>query len=65
MAYERNINLMDESLFPRDSIYTQKRNLKKFITTDVRRIEQEQTDDEIIDFVTKEMSDAFRDVRDS
>jgi hypothetical protein len=61
MAYERDIDLMNESLFPRDSLYTQKRNPKKSITTDVHRIEQ--TNDEIIAFVTKEMSDTLGDIR--
>jgi hypothetical protein len=59
MAYERNIDLMDESLFPMDSLYVQKRNPKKSITTGVHRVEQ--TNDEIIDFVAKEMSGTLGD----
>ncbi|MDR2815169.1 MAG: hypothetical protein LBB62_00470 [Proteiniphilum sp.] len=54
MTYERNIDLMDESLFPMDSFYAQKKNPKESITTGVSRVEQ--TNDEIIEFVTKEMS---------
>jgi phosphopantetheine adenylyltransferase len=62
MAYERRIDLMNESFFPRDSLYVQKKNPKVSITTDVRRVEQ--TNDEIIDFVTKEMSNALRNIHD-
>jgi hypothetical protein len=62
MAYERTIDLMDESLFPRDSLYAQKKNPKESITTDVRRVNQ--TNDEIIEFVTKEMSDTLETVHD-
>jgi hypothetical protein len=57
MSYERNIDLMDESLFPTDSLYAQKRNPKESITTDVFRVAQ--TNDEIINFVTQEMSDTL------
>jgi hypothetical protein len=57
MAYKRKIDLMDESLFPKDSLYAQKRNPKESITTGIPRVEQ--TNDEIIKFVTKEMSDTL------
>jgi hypothetical protein len=57
MAYERNIDLMDESLFPTHSFYAQKRNPKRSITTSVSQVDQ--TNDEIIKFVTKEMSDTL------
>jgi S-adenosylmethionine:diacylglycerol 3-amino-3-carboxypropyl transferase len=62
MAYERRVDLMNESFFPRDSLYAQKKNPKESITTDVRRVEQ--TNDEIIEFVTKEMSGTLGDVHD-
>jgi hypothetical protein len=61
MAYERTIDLMDESLFPTDSFYAQKRNPKESITTGVRQVEQ--TNDEIIEFVSKEMSGTLGDNR--
>jgi hypothetical protein len=57
MTYERHVDLMDESLFPSDSQYVQKRNPKKSITRDIPRVDQ--TNDEIIEFVTKEMSDTL------
>jgi hypothetical protein len=57
MAYERTIDLMDEALFPTDSLYAQKRNPKASITTDILRVDQ--TNDEIIDYVSKEMSDTL------
>jgi hypothetical protein len=40
----------------------QKKNPKESITMDVRRVEQ--TNDEIIDFVTKEMSGTLEDAHD-
>jgi hypothetical protein len=63
MAYERRIDLMDESLFPRDSRYAQKKNPKESITRDARQVEQ--TNDEIIAFVTKEMSETMGGIHDS
>jgi hypothetical protein len=60
MAYERKIDLMDESLYSMDSLYAQKRNPKESITTDVHRVDQ--TNDEIIEFVTKEMSDTLENI---
>jgi hypothetical protein len=63
MAYERTIDFMDKSLFPLDSLYAQKKNPKKSITTDVHRIEQ--TNDEIVDFVTEEMSDTLGNVHET
>jgi phosphopantetheine adenylyltransferase len=62
MAYERKIDLMDESLYPMDSLYAQKRNPKESITTGVRRVDQ--TNDEIIEFVTKEMSATLGNIHD-
>jgi hypothetical protein len=57
MAYERHIDLMDESLFPGKILYVQKKNPKNSMTMDGFRIEQ--TNEEIIDFVTKELSDTL------
>jgi hypothetical protein len=57
MAYERNIDLMDESFFPMDSLYAQKKNPKESISTGVSRVAQ--SNDEIINFVTHEMSDTL------
>jgi hypothetical protein len=62
MAYERTIDLMDESLFQVDSLYAQKRNPKESITTDAFRVKQ--TNEEIIDFVTKEMSGTLGNIHD-
>lgn len=59
MSYKRNIDLMDKSLYPVDSISAQKRNLKESVSRDISRIRQ--TNTEIIDFVTKEMSDTLGD----
>jgi hypothetical protein len=61
MAYERTINFMGNPLFSVDFLQAQKKNPKESITTDVYRVEQ--TDDEIVDFVAKEMSGALGDVR--
>jgi hypothetical protein len=52
MAYERTIDLMDESLFPVNSLYGQRSKHGKFLEV----CPGEQTDDEIIEFVTKELS---------
>jgi hypothetical protein len=60
MAYKRRIDLMDDSLFPRDSRYVQKKNPKESMTTDARRVDQ--TNEEIVDFVTKEMSGTLGDI---
>jgi hypothetical protein len=60
MAYERRVDLMNESFSPRNSLYAQKKNPKESITTGVRRVEQ--TNDEIIEFVTKEMSETLGDI---
>ncbi|MDR2258738.1 MAG: hypothetical protein LBE14_06280 [Treponema sp.] len=54
MAYERTIDLMDESLFPADSF--QGRRLKKTVPG-IYPVEQ--TDDEIVAFVVKELSDTL------
>jgi hypothetical protein len=53
MSYKRTINLMDESVFPRKSLYAQKENPKIGITDNVQPVKQ--TNDEIIDYVSKEM----------
>jgi hypothetical protein len=60
MSYERRVDLMNESLFPRDSLYAQKKNPKASITTDIHRVDQ--TNDEIIEFVTVEMSETLGDI---
>jgi hypothetical protein len=57
MSYERNIDLMNKSLFPPDSLYVQKKNPKMSRTGGVLPVKQ--TNDEIIDFVAKEMSDTL------
>lgn len=57
MSYERTIDLMDGSLSPIDSVSAQKRNPKESISTGISRIKQ--TNEEIIDFVVKEMSDTL------
>jgi hypothetical protein len=63
MAYKRNIDLMDKSLFPADSLYVQKKNPKTSKPEDMRPVEQ--TNDEIIDFVVKEMSGTLGNIRES
>jgi hypothetical protein len=63
MAYERNVDLMNKSLFPTDSLYVQKKNPKTSITENIYPVEQ--TNNEIIDFVTKEMSDTLGNIHDS
>jgi hypothetical protein len=62
MAYERRIDLMDESFFPKDSLYAQKKNPKESISGGALRVEK--TNDEIIDFVTKELSGTLGDIHD-
>jgi len=50
--YERNIDLMDESVFPRQSIYLTKENPNKNSKSIIRK---EVPDEEIIRSVTAEM----------
>jgi hypothetical protein len=57
MPYKRNIDLMNKSVFPVDSLYVQKKNPKMSGTENV--LPAKQTNDEIIDFVAKEMSDTL------
>jgi hypothetical protein len=57
MSYERTIDLMDETIFPGESLYAQKKNPKTEIS---KRISPEdQTDEEIAEFVINEMSDTL------
>jgi hypothetical protein len=63
MAYERKIDLMNESIFPRDSLYAQKKNPKESITKTVAPVSQ--TNQEIIDHVINEMSDTLGKTHDS
>jgi hypothetical protein len=62
MAYERTVDFMGEFLFPRHSLHAQQRNQKKSITPDIRRIAQ--SNDDIIEFVTKEMSNTLENIHD-
>jgi hypothetical protein len=60
MAYKRTIDLMDESLFPGDSRYVQKKNPKVSMTIDAHRVDQ--TNEEIVDFVVKELFETLGDI---
>ena len=51
--YKRNIDLMDESIFPRESIYLVKENPNSN-SANVSRVEK--SNEEIINAVTAEMS---------
>jgi hypothetical protein len=48
MAYERKLDLMDESIFPIRPVYTQEKNPPRAFV--------QQTEKEIIESVSKEMS---------
>ena len=54
MAYQNPYNLMDESLFPRDSIYLSKENPNIPITEQIPRVLK--TDAEIIAAVAEDMA---------
>jgi hypothetical protein len=55
--YERKLDLMDESVFPRNSSFAQKKNPKTSITTPVRAKSQENKT--IVDYVTNTMKDTL------
>jgi hypothetical protein len=55
--YERTLDLMDESVFPRESFYAQKKNPKSELTTNIAQ--QEYENQEIIDYITEEMKDTL------
>ena len=50
--YNREIDLMDETVFPRESIYLNKENPNRYTTSVPRK---EKSDDEIIKAVTADM----------
>jgi len=54
--YERTVDLMDESVFPRQSIYLSKENPNKN-SNKIRR--EEKSDEEIIKAVSAEMVDSL------
>jgi hypothetical protein len=56
MSYERTIDLMDEAVFPGETLYAQKKNPKKS-TKSISPVDQ--TNDEIAEFVINEMSDTL------
>jgi hypothetical protein len=55
--YERKLDLMDESVFPRNSSFAQNENPKTGITTSVQAIPQE--NNVIVDYVTDVMKDTL------
>lgn len=57
MSYERTIDLMDEKVFPGETLYAQKKNPKTSIAMDIAPMDQ--TDEAIADFVINEMSDTL------
>jgi hypothetical protein len=63
MAYERKLDLMDESIFPIRPTYAQKKNPNKAITFDRKPIQL--SEEEIIEAVSKEMSGTMGPYRDS
>jgi hypothetical protein len=54
--YERSIDLMDKSVFPRNSIYLSKEN-PSLNAMPISR--EEKSDEEIIEAVTADMSDSL------
>jgi len=54
--YERKINLMDETVFPRESIYLAKENPNSYSKKIPR---EEKSDEEIIMAVTTDMSNSL------
>jgi len=54
--YKRDIDLMDETVFPRDSIYLSKENPNRYSTNIPRK---EKSDEEIIMAVTADMSNSL------
>ena len=54
--YKRDIDLMDESVFPRESIYLAKENPNRYSTNVPRK---EKSDEEIIMAVTADMSNSL------
>ena len=54
--YKRNIDLMDEAVFPRESIYLAKENPNRYATNIPRK---EKSDEEIIKAVTADMSNSL------
>ena len=54
--YKREIDLMDETVFPRDSIYLAKENPNRYSTNIPRK---EKSDEEIIMAVSADMSNSL------
>ncbi|MGP1458940.1 MAG: hypothetical protein ACTTKL_06495 [Treponema sp.] len=57
LVYGKEINLMDEKLFPRDSEYRRKKNPKKGVTRPIVRTEI--SDEEIIKSVSESMANSL------